>query len=495
MHGGKKRMIKITGIRFQQDGKMIYYSASGFEPKVGEYVIVQTDQGMELGEVLLGVHEVPDDRFQAPLPAIVRIATEQDILQATENRQREKEAYSACQKKIIEHGLEMKLVSAECTFDRSKMLFYFTANGRIDFRALVKDLASTFKTRIELRQIGVRDEARMLGGLGPCGRPICCGAFLKDFEPVSIKMAKEQNLSLNPSKISGVCGRLMCCLKYEQDQYESIRKKMPRIGRTVTTPEGRGTVTDLNMIKETVSVRMEGDDSSEIKTFTLEELLSAAEKASAEKREDDGAGLSTRNNVRPAEEAASGESEGDDSASQRNDMTSEKQKNASSIKPDNLEGGSVQEGVKNPERNRRANPNDKKRKPERAGENNSNRESGPSDHAEKKAKGEGRKNPVKGNKRSAVSQSEKQEEKANESRVYGKPVRRENPDRVKAESEQAKSSYEAAADPMKKEAGEQGAISRSEPAAPSAKGQEKKQNTKSSGWADALEKAMQAAEQ
>ena len=335
----------------------------------------------------------------------------------------------------------------------------------------------------------------MLGGLGPCGRPICCGAFLKDFEPVSIKMAKEQNLSLNPSKISGVCGRLMCCLKYEQDQYESIRKKMPRIGRTVTTPEGRGTVTDLNMIKETVSVRMEGGDSSEIKTFTLEDLLSAAEKASAEKREDDGAGLSTRNSVRPAEEAASGESEGDDSASQKNDMAAEKQKNAASIKPDNLEDGSVQEGVKNPERNRRANRNDKKRKPERAGENNSNRESGPSDHAEKKTKGEGRKNPEKGNKRSAVSQSEKQEEKTNESRVYGKPVRRENPDRVKAESEQAKGSYETAADPMKKETGEQGEISRSEPAAPSAKGQEKKQNAKSSGWADALEKAMQAAEQ
>ncbi|MBQ8072304.1 MAG: stage 0 sporulation family protein [Clostridia bacterium] len=265
-------MTNIVGIRFQQDGKMFSCDAGMLTPAVGDYVIVETSHGNDLGEVILEGREMADDQLKGKAPRVIRIATAQDIQRATDNRTREKEAFQVCHQKILEHHLEMKLVSAEVLFDNSKMLFYFTANGRVDFRALVKDLASIFKTRIELRQIGVRDEARMLGGLGPCGRPICCGAFLNDFQPVSIKMAKEQNLSLNPTKISGVCGRLMCCLKYEQDQYDQIRKRMPRIGKEVITPDGTGTVSDLNIVKETVSVRIPNGDSTEVKEYPLAQI-------------------------------------------------------------------------------------------------------------------------------------------------------------------------------------------------------------------------------
>ena len=272
-------MTKVIGVRFQQDGKIYYFNVMNLSPKVGDYVIVNSSKGLDLGEVILGVQEMNEENFKSPLPQAVRIATLQDIQRATDNRTKEREAYRICQQKIAEHKLEMKLVSVESSFDNSKMLFYFTANGRVDFRALVKDLASVFRTRIELRQIGVRDEARMLGGLGPCGRPICCGAFLNDFQPVSIKMAKEQNLSLNPTKISGVCGRLMCCLKYEQDQYEQIRKRMPKIGRDVITPDGTGTVSDLNVVKETVSVRIPNGDNFEVREYELDQITKAGQNA------------------------------------------------------------------------------------------------------------------------------------------------------------------------------------------------------------------------
>ena len=270
-------MAKVIGVQFQKNGKVYYFEPGPFTPKAGDYVIVETDRGADLAEVVLDAFEFEPGQNDPALKKISRMATEADLRCAMENRAKEKEAFSVCQKKIQEHQLEMKLVSAEYAFDGSKVLFYFTANGRVDFRSLVKDLASVFKTRIELRQIGVRDEARMLGGLGPCGRPICCKAFLNDFQPVSIKMAKEQNLSLNPTKISGVCGRLMCCLKYEQDQYEAVRKKMPRMGREIATPDGPGTVTDLNIVKETVSVRIPNGDTHEIKTYTLEEIIAARE--------------------------------------------------------------------------------------------------------------------------------------------------------------------------------------------------------------------------
>ena len=263
-------MGKIIGVQFQKNGKMYCFDANGIEAKAGDYVIVDTMRGQDLGEVVIGVRESDETVFRTPLKKVIRIASEQDIQHSVDNREKEKEALAICQQKIYEHNLEMKLVSVEYAFDNSKILFFFTANGRVDFRSLVKDLASIFKMRIELRQIGVRDEAKMLGGLGPCGRAICCGSFLDQFQPVSIKMAKEQNLSLNPTKISGVCGRLMCCLKYEQEHYEQTRKRMPKVGKTVCTPDGTGPVTDLNIVKETVFVRLADGDSSEIKEYPLE---------------------------------------------------------------------------------------------------------------------------------------------------------------------------------------------------------------------------------
>lgn len=265
-------MVNVIGVRFQNAGKLYFFDPGAFWPTPGDFVVVETTRGIEFGEVATSIREINDELLQSPLKKVVRIATAEDVQHAQDNKAGEKEAYAICQKKIAEHKLDMKLVSVEYTFDNSKILFYFTANGRVDFRSLVKDLAAVFKTRIELRQIGVRDEAKMLGGLGPCGRPICCGAFLGDFQPVSIKMAKEQNLSLNPTKISGVCGRLMCCLKYEQDNYEQTRKRMPKVGKEVITPDGSGVVWDLNVIKETVRVRIQKGDSSELKDFPLEDV-------------------------------------------------------------------------------------------------------------------------------------------------------------------------------------------------------------------------------
>ena len=265
-------MATIVGVRFHNAGKLYYFDPGQLWPTAGDAVIVETARGLEYGEVVTGVHECPDEEITPPLKPVVRIATVEDAQRQQENRRKEKEAYAICQKKIIEHKLEMKLVSVEYTFDNSKILFYFTANGRVDFRALVKNLAAVFKTRIELKQIGVRDEAKMLGGLGLCGRPVCCAQFMGDFQPVSIKMAKEQNLSLNPTKISGVCGRLMCCLKYEQDHYEATRKRLPRVGRDVMTPDGLGTVQEVNILKETVRVRVAKGDDFEVKDYPADDV-------------------------------------------------------------------------------------------------------------------------------------------------------------------------------------------------------------------------------
>ena len=283
-------MVNVIGVRFENAGKLYFFDPGEFWPTPGDYVLVETSRGIEFGEVVTGIRELDDSTLQSPLKPVVRIASAEDLQHHKDNEAAEKEAYQICQKKISEHKLDMKLVSVEYTFDNSKILFYFTANGRVDFRSLVKDLAGVFKTRIELRQIGVRDEAKMLGGLGICGRPICCGTFLGDFQPVSIKMAKEQNLSLNPTKISGVCGRLMCCLKYEQDQYEQTRKKMPKVGKEVITPDGPGVVWELNVIKETVRVRIQKGDSSELKDYPMEEIQRPG--ASNARREDAGAAAS-----------------------------------------------------------------------------------------------------------------------------------------------------------------------------------------------------------
>ncbi|MBE5786631.1 MAG: stage 0 sporulation protein [Clostridiales bacterium] len=265
-------MASVIGVRFRNAGKLYYFDPGPLWPTAGDAVIVETVRGMEYGEVVTGVREVSDDLITPPLKPVIRIATPEDAQHQLDNQAKEKDALALCQKKVDEHKLQMKLVGCEYTFDNSKILFYFTSDKRVDFRVLVKDLASVFRTRIELRQIGVRDEAKMMGGLGLCGRQVCCAAFLGDFQPVSIKMAKEQNLSLNPTKISGVCGRLMCCLKYEEDHYEATRKKMPKVGKEVITPDGNGTVMDLNVLKETVRVRIPKGDSFEQKDYPMEEV-------------------------------------------------------------------------------------------------------------------------------------------------------------------------------------------------------------------------------
>ncbi len=249
-------MAEIVGVRFKEVGKVYYFDPDGVNLKKGDRVIVETARGIECGEVAMDNRIVDDEEIVHPLKMIIREATEEDLKTVEENKKKEKEAFDICLKKIANHGLEMHLVDVEYTFDNSKILFYFTADGRVDFRELVKDLASVFRTRIELRQIGVRDESKMLGGLGMCGRPFCCGTFLGEFQPVSIKMAKEQGLSLNPVKISGTCGRLMCCLKYEQDAYEHLLKITPKQGATVETAEGRGTVVDVNLLTGILKVRL-----------------------------------------------------------------------------------------------------------------------------------------------------------------------------------------------------------------------------------------------
>ncbi len=265
-------MAVVVGVRFRNMGKLYYFSPGDLEVGAGEGVIVETARGLEYGEVVTGMTEVADDKIPAPLKSVIRVATEADMKRLQENRVKEKSALKICAEKVAFHRLEMKLVDCEYTFDGNKILFYFTADKRVDFRALVKDLASVFHTRIELRQIGVRDEAQMLGGLGACGRPLCCATFLGGFQPVSIKMAKEQGLSLNPTKISGVCGRLMCCLKYEEEHYEATHKKMPKIGREVMTPDGPGTVTDQNVLRETVTVRLPKGDETELKVYPMADV-------------------------------------------------------------------------------------------------------------------------------------------------------------------------------------------------------------------------------
>ena len=250
-------MTTVISVRFRSGSKTYYFDPGQLAVCPGDDVVVETAQGPEFAQCVEGNHEVADDAVVAPLRPVLRIATDNDRHTAAYNRSREKDAFDICQKKIAQHGLEMKLVRVECSFDGSKILFFFTADGRVDFRELVKDLAGVFRARIELRQIGVRDEAKMIGGLGICGRPFCCAQFMDEFLPVSIKMAKTQNLSLNPTKISGTCGRLMCCLKYEQDAYEDAIKRMPKNDSFVVTPDGPGNVSDINVLKETVNVRLD----------------------------------------------------------------------------------------------------------------------------------------------------------------------------------------------------------------------------------------------
>lgn len=265
-------MVEIIGVRFNSAGKIYYFDPKGKKLNVGAQILVETARGVELGHVVVANKEVEESEIVQPLKPIIRLATKEDFKRIKENKEKEKDAFIIANEKIREHKIEMKLVDVEYTFDRSKILFYFTADGRIDFRELVKSLASVFHTRIELRQIGVRDEARQLGSYGICGRYLCCGTFLDDFHPVSIKMAKEQGLSLNPTKISGTCGRLMCCLQYEQNAYDDMLKKLPHKGMTVETADGRGTVVDVATLKGEIKVKFEDGENVRFNTYKLGEF-------------------------------------------------------------------------------------------------------------------------------------------------------------------------------------------------------------------------------
>lgn len=266
-------MIKVIGVRFRNAGKIYYFDPAGREIHTGDHVIVETARGIEYGYVVLGSREVPDDKVVQSLKSVIRMATREDEDVELKNHDKEREAFRICKEKIRKHGLQMKLIDAEYTFDNNKVLFYFTADGRIDFRELVKDLASVFKTRIELRQVGVRDETKIVGGIGICGRPLCCHSYLSEFIPVSIKMAKEQNLSLNPTKISGVCGRLMCCLKNEEETYEDLNSKLPNVGDYVTTDDGlKGEVHSVSVLRQLVKVIVITKDEKEIREYRVDQL-------------------------------------------------------------------------------------------------------------------------------------------------------------------------------------------------------------------------------
>ena len=266
-------MIKIVGVRFRNAGKIYYFDPIDMEMETGTHVIVETARGVEFGVVMIPPKDVEDDKVTQPLKPVIRIATDEDEKQQQKNKDKQEGAYKICQEKIKKHGLEMKLVQAEYTFDNNKLLFYFTADGRIDFRELVKDLASVFRTRIELRQIGVRDETKILGGIGICGHQLCCSSYLSEFVPVSIKMAKEQNLSLNPTKISGVCGRLMCCLKNEQETYEYLNSTLPEINEYVSTKDGlRGEVQSVSVLRQIVKVKVDVNGEKELREYKVNEL-------------------------------------------------------------------------------------------------------------------------------------------------------------------------------------------------------------------------------
>ncbi|MEW8995401.1 stage 0 sporulation family protein [Clostridium sp.] len=266
-------MITVIGVRFKKAGKIYYFNPGDLDIKKGDFVVVETARGIEFGECVVGMKELREGEIVAPLKNVIRKALEEDINANRTNKEKEEEAFNVCLEKIKAHDLTMKLIDVEYTFDNNKVIFYFTADGRVDFRELVKDLASIFRTRIELRQIGVRDEAKMTGGLGPCGRSLCCSTFLGEFAPVSIKMAKEQNLSLNPTKISGICGRLMCCLNYEQETYEGIRKRLPKVGSIVDTCYGKGEVVSNSVVKEAVKVKVNlKDGEDDIKVVSINDL-------------------------------------------------------------------------------------------------------------------------------------------------------------------------------------------------------------------------------
>ncbi len=328
-------MSEVIGVKFKEGGKVYYFDPNGIIAKVDEAVIVETARGLECGVVAVANREVAEEEIVKPLKQVIRLATPKDVAQMEENRKREVHAFEVCQQKILDHKMDMKLVDVEYTFDNSKILFYFTADGRVDFRELVKDLASVFRTRIELRQIGVRDEAKMLGGLGICGRVFCCSSFLSDFQPVSIKMAKEQGLSLNPTKISGTCGRLMCCLKYEQNAYEDLLRTTPRVGSVVNTPEGPGTVTEIvNLLTGNLKVKIESGDTFTFKNFMKHELTPL--------REDNRPAREPRQQAQPPQERGDSNDQREDAGTVSREETPRREngrKNPRNGRPPRRQGG------------------------------------------------------------------------------------------------------------------------------------------------------------
>lgn len=351
-------MVEITGVRFNSAGKVYYFDPKGQKLKVGTSVLVETARGIEMGHIVIGNKNIDDSEVVAPLKSILRIATEEDFAQVKANKEKEKDAFIIANGQIREHGLNMKLVDVEYTFDRSKILFYFTADGRVDFRELVKSLAGIFHTRIELRQIGVRDEVRQLGSFGICGRYVCCGTFLDDFKPVSIKMAKEQGLSLNPTKISGVCGRLMCCLQYEQNAYEDMLKRLPSKGAVVDTPDGRGVIVDIATLKGEVRVKFDDGDVMRYGMYKLEDIKTNGKRynnAAAEKNDE---------RIEMSEELAA--------------IMNEESGETVSVEYDGGEGGKNDDGA-HPNKNKGLRRNKKRR----SGRNNKNRSNNAAQNAEK----------------------------------------------------------------------------------------------------------------
>ena len=359
-------MTRIIGVRFRNVGKIYYFSPQEFDIYTGDHVIVETARGVEYGTVVLAPRDVEEDKIVQPLKDVLRVATPEDDEHEAENRIKEKEAFDICLEKIQNHGLEMKLIDAEYTFDNNKVLFYFTADGRIDFRELVKDLAAVFKTRIELRQIGVRDETKILGGIGICGRPLCCHTYLSEFAPVSIKMAKEQNLSLNPTKISGTCGRLMCCLKNEQETYEYLNSKLPAVGDFATTPEGiRGEVHSVSVLRQTVKVLVELDgDEKELQEFKVDDLTFQHRKKDKAKKETEKSEYEEE--LKLLEEESAADLKLSENQNPEKKPFDKKQKNKGDRKPAEKKSQDKKNQDKAPEKKSHENKND--RRPEKGGD-------------------------------------------------------------------------------------------------------------------------------
>ena len=402
-------MVKIVGVRFRNAGKVYYFDPKDYKIKPGDHVIVETARGIEYGTVTGKVQEISEEKVVQPLKTVVRVANGEDDARAQRNREKEREAMAICKEKIRKHNLEMKLIDAEYTFDNNKVLFYFTADGRIDFRELVKDLAAVFRTRIELRQIGVRDETKILGGIGICGRQLCCSSFLSEFAPVSIKMAKEQNLSLNPTKISGVCGRLMCCLKNEEETYEYLNSKLPAVGDTVTTQSGlQGEVASVNVLRQKVKILVDVDDEKELQEYAVDELQFKPRKKK-EKNQD-----KNQEKAQDKHQDKSGKAENDGECPEKAEYE---------------EGSDRPEQGERPEktnRSRRAERGERPEKGDRSGRNDKNERSDRGPRPERNARRKNRRNEGRGEERSEQEDEQRQPEELEKLEKQQEPSRLED---------------------------------------------------------------------